>query len=288
MEFSKKDTLEFIELYCKKSLLWDLKNPNHYNKMRKEDAWQEIAQEMKRSVHQCKKKMEYLLAALRREKMKMKKSIHAGKETQEVYKSSWFAFESMRFIWDRKPRRTMNTAINEQADESTEILVKGEKINSSVAKLQNKSPDPGTDSLQYPQSECSQLCKKRLNSSVDQRLDKAFRILTTSAHQLNDESYHFGNLVASKLRSYDKNIRHIIQSDIMEIFTKANRGYYSNFNNHSNHVFQRSPTAHPDNPTTSKATTFRSSQTSNIHTSEIQTSLSSPNESSSTSDDFPI
>ncbi|KAK1137120.1 hypothetical protein K0M31_001646 [Melipona bicolor] len=79
MEFSKKDTLKFIELYCKKSLLWDLKNPNHYNKIRKEDAWQEIAQEMKRSVHQCKKKMEYLLAALRREKMKMRKSIHAGK-----------------------------------------------------------------------------------------------------------------------------------------------------------------------------------------------------------------
>ena len=79
MEFSKKETLEFIELYRKKSLLWDLKNRNHYNKMRKEDAWHEIAQEMKRSVHQCKKKMEYLLAALRREKMKMRKSIRAGK-----------------------------------------------------------------------------------------------------------------------------------------------------------------------------------------------------------------
>ena len=160
-------------------------------------------------------------------------------------------------------------------------------MNSSVAKLHNKSPDPGTDNLQCPQSQCSRLCKKRLNSSADQRLDKAFKILTTSAHQLNDESYHFGNLVASKLRNYDKNIRHIIQSDIMEIFTKANRGYYSNFNNHSNHVFQRSSTAHPDNPTTSEAATFRSSQTTNINSPETQTSLSSPNDTSA-SDDFAI
>lgn len=33
--------------------------------------------------------------------------------TDEVYKSSWFAFESMKFLWDKnKPRSTLSTVSN--------------------------------------------------------------------------------------------------------------------------------------------------------------------------------
>ena len=78
MEWSKEDIKKLIETYQKRDLIWDPKHVHHYNKQRKQDAWEEIAKEMGTSVDVCKK-MEYLLAALRREKMKMKKSTGTGK-----------------------------------------------------------------------------------------------------------------------------------------------------------------------------------------------------------------
>lgn len=79
MEWNKNDIIHFIEVYRKYELVWNPKHPAHFNKFRKQDAWEEIAKELDRSVDECKKKMEYLLAALRREKMKMAKSIGTGK-----------------------------------------------------------------------------------------------------------------------------------------------------------------------------------------------------------------
>ena len=51
----------------------------HFNKIRKQDAWEELGKEMNRPVDECKKKMENLLSSLRREKMKMRKSSGIGK-----------------------------------------------------------------------------------------------------------------------------------------------------------------------------------------------------------------
>ncbi|CAL7945182.1 unnamed protein product [Xylocopa violacea] len=160
---SKEQTLELIAQYRKRSLLWDPKSPNRYNKIRKEEAWQEIAQKMKRSVDECKKKMEYLLTALRREKMKIRRSIRKG--VGEVYESSWFAFEPMRFIWDKNNcRRTLNTVagvIKEEVDMPTEVP--NEEVNSGLARLQDKSSDPSSSNAQ-----CSQqlLPKKKLKTQI--------------------------------------------------------------------------------------------------------------------------
>lgn len=79
MEWNKEEVINFIEIYRKYELLWDPKHRDHYNKILKQDAWEEIAKEVNRSVDECKKKMEYLLAALRREKMKMTKTTGTGK-----------------------------------------------------------------------------------------------------------------------------------------------------------------------------------------------------------------
>lgn len=49
--------------------------------------------------------------------------------------------------------------------------------------------------------------KKRKVYDEDQRLDKAFKILTASTNEKKDKCQHFGNLVACKLRVYDESIR---------------------------------------------------------------------------------
>jgi len=34
--------MEFIELYKRKEIIWDIKHPMHCNKIRKQDAWEEM------------------------------------------------------------------------------------------------------------------------------------------------------------------------------------------------------------------------------------------------------
>jgi len=52
----------------------------------------------------------------------------------------------------------------------------------------------------------------------DQRLEKAFELLTASSNQImNDECQHFGNMIATKLRNYNETVRWIIQNEIMRV-----------------------------------------------------------------------
>jgi cytochrome c1 len=79
MEWARESVRELIELYKRKEIIWDPKHPMHFNKVRKQDAWEELGKEMNRPVDECKKKMENLLSYLRWAKMKMRKSSGIGK-----------------------------------------------------------------------------------------------------------------------------------------------------------------------------------------------------------------
>jgi hypothetical protein len=83
MEWTRESVIELIELYKRKEIIWDPKHPMDFNKIRKQDAWEELGKEMNRPVVECKKKMENLLSSLRREKMKMRKS--SGKGQREYF-----------------------------------------------------------------------------------------------------------------------------------------------------------------------------------------------------------
>jgi hypothetical protein len=50
----------------------------HFNKIRKQDAWEGLGKEMNRPVDEFKKKIENLLSSFRREKMKMRKCSGRG------------------------------------------------------------------------------------------------------------------------------------------------------------------------------------------------------------------
>ncbi|XP_017791992.1 PREDICTED: uncharacterized protein LOC108574005 [Habropoda laboriosa] len=294
MELNKEETIKLIEVYRKWVLIWDPKHPDHYNKVRKEDAWEEIGREIGKSPEQCKKKMEYLLAALRREKMKMKKSTGA----HQVYKSSWFAFNSMRFLWDKnKPRPTLNiiqTTESEEMEKLEEVVMGGGERISSLATPEKEYTSGPSTSTQYPEQPSPKV--KKLKTSKNQRLNKAFEILVASANQCTDESYHFGNFVASKLRTFDENVRCAVQNDILNLFLRASTGYYNNSNPYPTHIFENPHTAHPPRyPSTSFASTEFSSSLLNsqklrTHSPEVHPSPTSPSSSTSStfSNDFII
>jgi len=48
MEWSEGSVIELIELYKRKEIIWDPKHPMHFNKIRKQDAWEELGKEMNR------------------------------------------------------------------------------------------------------------------------------------------------------------------------------------------------------------------------------------------------
>jgi hypothetical protein len=56
MEWNKNDVKDFIELYHQKILIWNPQHPGHFNKIKKQDAWTEIASKIGRPVEQCKRR----------------------------------------------------------------------------------------------------------------------------------------------------------------------------------------------------------------------------------------
>lgn len=79
MEWSEENILFLIELYRKHELLWNSKHLLYYNKIKKHDAWTNIAEELDTTVDECKRKITNVLSSLRRERAKIKKSTGTGK-----------------------------------------------------------------------------------------------------------------------------------------------------------------------------------------------------------------
>ncbi|XP_053989102.1 uncharacterized protein LOC128896743 [Hylaeus anthracinus] len=97
--WTEEKTLELIELYKEREELWNPLSHRYHLKNLKLDGWSKVTQTLEVPVEVCKAKMTSLLASFRREKRKMKKS--KGRGTNDVYKSSWFAFKSMEFLNNR-------------------------------------------------------------------------------------------------------------------------------------------------------------------------------------------
>jgi len=67
---------------------------------------------------------------------------------------------------------------------------------------------------------------KKRKKPEDVRLDKAFELFTASSVTISDESQHFGNFVASKLRKYSIGTQSSIQHAFMRIFLNADNRIY--------------------------------------------------------------
>jgi hypothetical protein len=48
MEWTQESVIELIEFCKRKEIIWDPKHPMHFNKIRKQDAWEELGKEMNR------------------------------------------------------------------------------------------------------------------------------------------------------------------------------------------------------------------------------------------------
>lgn len=78
MEWSEEKCIQLINIYQSYELLWKAKHPQHFHKIKKQDSWEKIGEEMDADPEICKKKMGSLLSSFRRENAKEKRSRGTG------------------------------------------------------------------------------------------------------------------------------------------------------------------------------------------------------------------
>jgi len=86
-------------------------------------------------------------------------------------------------------------------------------------------------------------CIRRKTRTEDQRLWKAFELLTSCSNDAtNDECQNFGNMTAAKLMDYNDTIRCAMQNEIMNIFLNAKRVLWMLYHSHLRPLNHLNPT----------------------------------------------
>nr|CAI5823940.1 unnamed protein product [Callosobruchus analis] len=233
MDWDNEKSLELIELYKMKPEIWQATNKFYYNKLKKQDAWSEIAKNMGTTVDIVKNKLNSLLSSFRREKAKHESSMKTGSGRDEVYQSKWFGYDAFQFLMEKsKCRKTLNT-VKSNLDEEA---VKSEHTTNQTLSRETVAQHP----------KCvSNIKKRKLEATSDPRIDQAFTILQKSTER--DACEIYGEHVAMKLRSYSKRTQIMVQHLFNNILFNADMGQYDNINANYNDAnpFPRSTVSSP-------------------------------------------
>lgn len=79
MDWDNEKCLQLIDLYKSKPEIWQSTHNWYHNKLKKHDAWCDIAKEMETTVDIVKAKVNSLLSSFRREKSKQEASMGTGR-----------------------------------------------------------------------------------------------------------------------------------------------------------------------------------------------------------------
>nr|CAI5828347.1 unnamed protein product [Callosobruchus analis] len=97
MEWTNDLTLEFLTLLENEPGIWNPRIPDHKNRNKATDAWTNIYTQfgVECSVDELKRKKESLMAMFRRLLNKVKSSLKSYAGSDDIFKPSWFAYETM-------------------------------------------------------------------------------------------------------------------------------------------------------------------------------------------------
>lgn len=116
MEWSNELTLEFLQLFENEAVIWNPQIPDHKNRNKVADAWNNIKANFSVDcpVVELKKKKDSLMAMFRQLFNKVKASLKSGAGRDEVYKPTWFAYDTMvNFLQPvYSPRDTISTEVS--------------------------------------------------------------------------------------------------------------------------------------------------------------------------------
>jgi len=72
MEWTQERVIIFIKRYNREEIIWDPQHALHFNKIKKQDAREELAKEINSPINEWKKKIENIFSSLRWGQMTMK------------------------------------------------------------------------------------------------------------------------------------------------------------------------------------------------------------------------
>lgn len=96
MEWTKSDTLKFIELWQECPCLWNNKINEFKDRQKRHDALEYIAEQTNTNVGAVEKKILSLKTQYNRELKKLKTAGKTG--IDDVPSSSWYAFQHLHFL----------------------------------------------------------------------------------------------------------------------------------------------------------------------------------------------
>lgn len=240
MDWSNEKTLFFIELYEKRTVLWDIKHPEHKNRIKLNEAWLDLQREFDASIPilELKKKKESLMSSYRPLRRKVVESECTASCPGEVFKPSWYAFEAIDRIMSTREERTktINSEdgwIRETQPDEEEMPNAGdmpeEESVSSHANVHAESNsfmkpvDAQPSNMNVPHKKRREH-PPQVDIGITSSLNEAFQALNTLSSRLPqslDQCSIFGQLVAEQLRQLSPRNRILTQSKLSNILEKA-------------------------------------------------------------------
>ncbi|XP_074035036.1 uncharacterized protein [Leptinotarsa decemlineata] len=260
MNLNKEDSLQLIQEYQKHRMLWDPTDKWYFHKIKKNDAWDEVATALNIDVEDAKKKISSLLGSFRREKAKARKTMGTGKGAKDIYRSDWFAFNSFAFLMEKDdPRQTISSEkINdsETTDDSEISEVEsevhlhqetpafpelGENIEQTL-----EPPAPGTSkrkksievtqvtdntqeastSKSFVKPSTPKRKRAKTTEKEDPRIEKAFQFLQQPIPP-DESSLIFAKYVADRLNTFDHRTKAILVHKINQLIFDAEMEKYN-------------------------------------------------------------
>ncbi|XP_053617164.1 uncharacterized protein LOC128679146 isoform X2 [Plodia interpunctella] len=212
MSDSKETTLEFIEDYKARRLLWDTKHPSYQDNTMRRAALQDLVEKYNIPLNAVKNKIKNLRSYFCKEQQK----VVSGVET------TWFAYKALSFLWEvsilatREDRQSTtsettpaikieleedNDEDSEDQTETVEFLVLDENTSKKrkLDVVQEVAPDP----IQV-QKEIRQ-CINKPDDHQDRR------------EEVSDEYSLFGEYITKKLRKLNARNKVVAQNRISNI-----------------------------------------------------------------------
>ncbi|CAG9853646.1 unnamed protein product [Phyllotreta striolata] len=243
MNLNKEDVIILIQEYQKRRVLWDAKDKWHFNKNKKNDSWNEIAECLNISVDDAKKKISSLLGSFRREKAKGRKTLGTGKGAKDIYKSDWFAFNSFGFLMDKDdPRETVSSEdwkedetveavelIEESGEDNIPISKSSESDNiqspecaaKTTKRVVSRQEKVGTSAFRKPSTP-----KKRRKEKEDPRIEQAFQLLQQPIPEENSSTI-YAKYLADQLEKFSPVTQAVLKHKINALIFDAEMEKYN-------------------------------------------------------------
>ncbi|XP_049802550.1 uncharacterized protein LOC126236924 isoform X1 [Schistocerca nitens] len=233
MEWSTETALKLIECYRERECLWDPTNCDYKNKLKRLDAWREISELLERNVNDVRKKMESLLTSFRRERQR--EANQTGSGSDEVYRSTWFAFSSMGFLHDKVATKKSGTQRSFHNRTLRKDISTPRGSGSATAKRSYNEETDGEDKGNDEPATTPDSCKKSRisdpsapNQSNHSRADMAYdlNLELNEKRCPRDESSIYGDYIAAKHRKYSQHTKSVVEHLVGQILFKADMGLY--------------------------------------------------------------